>query len=107
MNLRQLRAKTRRLNKLKHEIVTADLSESIGLKVKLSKTCVDWYKKYADQLGMPYEEMEIITSNQTATIVKVAYCPYDNDGYTITIDFGTLTLRVGLEDIRILNERKS
>jgi hypothetical protein len=101
MNIKQLVSKKKKINKLLHELRTADYSDAVGQKVKLTKKCIDWYKEHADTIGMPYEEMEVITSRKTVGVItKVRYDIEDE--FTITVDFGTMDLRVGIEDIRIV-----
>lgn len=97
---KQLKSKRKKLLKISHELKTADLSDIIGQKAKLTKTCVDWYEKYCDSVGIPYEEMKVIAKKPTGTITEAKYC--SEDGFIFKIVFDTFDIRVGIEDIKVL-----
>lgn len=92
-----MRNKNRKYSGLYHELKNVDFSEVIGKKVTLTKQCVDWYKRKADEIGMAYDEMQIITSKPVGVIEKASYDLID---FTFVVDFGNLTLRLGIEDIK-------
>lgn len=99
MNFKKLKSKRNKYLKLGHELAAADLSDLVGQKAKLTKSCVEWYERYADQIGMPYDEMKVIVTQPTGIIKKAKYCR--EDGFTFTVDFDTFNMRLGINDIEV------
>lgn len=95
--IKSLRNKKNKMLKLQHEIMSADLSSLIGKKVTLTGKCLKWYEDNADIIGMSYGEMKIITSKPKGVIREARYCK--EDGFTFTVDFDNLEMRVGINDI--------
>lgn len=97
--IKNLRSKKKKIDKLAHELECANLSKLIGKKVKLTGSCIEWYKEFADDIGMSYEEMEIITSKpKPVGIIEKARYNLE-DGFTVRVKFDGLTMRVGINDI--------
>lgn len=102
MSFKQLKSKRNKLLKLRDELMLADLSHLIGMKARITKSCAKWYEDTADDLGMPYDKMKMIVSRPTGIINDVEYC--NEDGFTFTIMFGDLDMRLGINDIEVINE---
>ena len=99
MDFKKLRSKRNKYLKLGHELATADLSDLVGKRAKLTKSCVKWYEKHADEIGIPYDEMKVIVTQPTGMIKKAYYCR--EDGFTFNVDFGTFIMRLGINDIEV------
>lgn len=95
--LKKIKKKYRNVIKIQQELLSYDYTKIVGLKVGISKSCINWYKKNGEKIGMPYKELNTIFSNP---IGKINNVKYDGNTFTFTVVFGTMVLRMGIEDLR-------
>lgn len=92
-----------RHKKLGHQIRTADLTDLVGKKAKLTKSYVDWIKTHADEVGIPYSEVEFIKTRPVGTVTEVRY--HVEDGFTFRVSFTDDFYKlVDIDDITITED---
>lgn len=103
MGFRKLKSMYNRHKKLSHQIRTADLTGLVGKKAKLTKKYVDWIKTHADEVGIPYSEVEFIKTKPVGMVTEVRY--HVEDGFTFRVSFDDDFYKlVGIDDINIMEE---
>ena len=100
MELKKIISKSNKLDKLKLELSSIDLSQYIGQKVKMTTRSIKWYKDNGDFIGMPISEMDMIKSRPIGVIVKGSHS-CDN-GITFQVDFGELKLYLDIKDLKVV-----
>lgn len=98
-----IKNKLKKARKGVQEIKSENLSEFCGLKAKIAKSYVDWILSNGEACGIPFEEINFIKTRPTGVIQSVRFDGfYDGFVFHLNFDSPTITLRLGIEDISIV-----